>query len=200
MDRSDLGHNRSRSPAHAEVVSGESDELLAARAATDPSAFAELYRRYVVRIHRYCDRRLHDPGLVEDATSQVFLKALESLRRKRIDNVASWLFAIAHNEVIDHYRRRRNDVPLQQMLEIGTGEISTEEIAVQRLESGRLHALLPLLSADQQRVLELRLGGLTTREIQDVLGKGESWVKVTQHRALNRLRDLMDAPGAGKGS
>lgn len=200
MDRSEPGHNRSRSPAHAEVVSGESDELLAVRAATDPAAFAELYRRYVVRIHRYCNRRLPDPGLVEDATSQVFLKALESLRRKRIDNVASWLFAIAHNEVVDHYRRRHYDVPLQEMREIGNGEISTEELAVRQLEYGRLHALLPRLSADQQRVVELRLGGLTTREIQDVLGKGESWVKVTQHRALNRLRDLMDAPGAGKGA
>ena len=200
MDRSDLGHNRSRSPAHAEVISGESDESLAARAATDPSAFAELYLRYVVRIHRYCDRRLGDANLVEDATSQVFLKALESLRRKRIDNVASWLFAIAHNEVVDHYRRRHNDIPLQQMLEIGSGDISTEDVAVRHLEYGTLHALLPLLNADQQRVVELRLGGLTTREIQDVLGKGESWVKVTQHRALNRLRDLMDAPSARKGA
>lgn len=200
MDRSDLGHNRSRSPAHAEVVSGESDELLAARAATDPSAFAELYRRYVVRIHRYCDRRLPDPDLAQDATSQVFLKALESLQHKRVDNVASWLFAIAHNEVVDRYRRRRHDTPFDELEEMESADRSPEDLALGRVESGRLHALLPLLSQDQQRVVELRLGGLTNREIEDVLGKGKSWVCVTQYRALHRLRELLDAPGPGKGS
>lgn len=200
MDRSDAGYNRIRSAAHVEVASRESDESLAQRAATDPSAFAELYLRYVVRIHRYCDRRLPDPGLVEDATSQVFLKALESLRHKRVDNVASWLFSIAHNEVVDRYRRRRYDTPLQHMESLESTDLSPEEQVMRRMESGRLHALLPLLTSDQQRVVELRLGGLTTREIQEVLGKGESWVKVTQHRALNRLRALMDAPDAGKGS
>ena len=200
MDCPDAGDNRFQAAAHMQVASQESDESLARRAATDSSAFAELYLRYVVRIHRYCDRRLADPGLVEDATSQVFMKALESLRQKRIDNVASWLFSIAHNEVVDRYRRRRYDTSLHHMESLESVEPSPEEQAIRQVEAGRLHALLPLLTSDQQRVVELRLGGLTTREIQIVLDKGESWVKVTQHRALNRLRALMDGPDAGKGA
>jgi RNA polymerase sigma-70 factor (ECF subfamily) len=183
-------------PVH--LAGGETDESLAAVAASDPAAFAELYRRYVVRIHRYCSRRLRDQGLAEDATSQVFLKALESLQRKRIDNVASWLFSIAHNEVIDRYRRQRNDAAYES-LDLASPGQTPEDLAIARSEASELRRVLPHLTPDQQGVIELRLAGLTTPEIQEVLGKGRSWVGTTQHRALYRLRELMHAPRAGKG-
>ena len=201
MDRQDVFHNPYRSVAHVEVASRESDELLAQRAATEPSAFAELYTRYVARIHRYCSRRLSDPDLAEDATSQVFLKALESLRRQRIEHVASWLFSIAHNEIVDRYRRQRHDASIDQMTEplVSPGR-SPEEEALALIAAGDLRALLPLLTADQQQVVELRLAGLTTSEIQDVLGKGRSWVCITGYRATQRLRALMNVPDAGRGS
>src|SRR5688572_32299746 len=93
------------------VVWTESDEGLAARA-TEPAAMTELYRRYVHRVDRYCRRQLQNADLAEDVTSQVFVKALEGLRRNRIENVASWIFTIAHNEVVALYRRQRNDVGL----------------------------------------------------------------------------------------
>ena len=85
----------------------EYDESLAVRAANDPAAMTELYRRFVVRVDRYCRRRLQDPELAEDVTSQIFLKVLEGLRKRRVENVASWIFTIAHNEVVSQYRRRR---------------------------------------------------------------------------------------------
>jgi RNA polymerase sigma-70 factor (ECF subfamily) len=200
MDRTDVSHNPHQSAAPLELASRESDELLARRAASDPSAFAELYIRYVVRIDRYCSRRLHDRDLAQDATSQVFLKALESLRRQRIDNVASWLFSIAHNEVIDRYRRQRHDTHIDRVPNLASRDRSPEEEALALIAASDLRALLPRLSADQQRVIELRLAGLTTSEIQDVLGKGRSWVCITGYRALHRLRDLLDAPATGKGS
>lgn len=200
MDRTDVSHNAYQPAARVELASRESDESLARRAASDPAAFAELYIRYVVRIDRYCSRRLHDQDLAEDATSQVFLKALESLRRQRIENVASWLFSIAHNEVIDRYRRQRHHTHLDQVPNLASRDRSPEDEALALIAASDLRALLPRLSADQQRVIELRLAGLTTSEIQDVLGKGRSWVCITGYRALHRLRDLLDAPSTGKGS
>jgi DNA-directed RNA polymerase specialized sigma24 family protein len=77
---------------------------------------------------------------------------------------------------------------------------SPEEEALALIAAGDLRALLPLLTADQQRVVELRLAGLTTSEIQDVLGKGRSWVCITGYRATQRLRTLMNVPDAGRGS
>jgi RNA polymerase sigma-70 factor (ECF subfamily) len=198
MDRSDVAHNQRHPMPSVHLAGGETDESLAAVAASDPAAFAELYRRYVVRIHRYCSRRLRDQGLAEDATSQVFLKALESLQRKRVDNVASWLFSIAHNEVVDRYRRHHHAIDYQA-LELASPDRSPEELAIAQSELADVRRALPYLTPDQQRVIELRLAGLTTPEIQEVLGKGRSWVGTTQHRALHRLRELMHAPRGGEG-
>jgi RNA polymerase sigma-70 factor (ECF subfamily) len=181
-----------------EVHSRESDEQRARRAATEPSAFAELYHRYVVRVHRYCSRRLADEALAEDATSQVFLKALEGLRRGRIDNVTSWTFAIAHNEVVDRYRRQRIDHSFDELDAFESADPGPEDAVIAHLEATELRSLLPRLSHDQQRVIELRLAGLDTREIHDVLGKSKSWVGVTQYRALHQLRKLLEASAGGK--
>lgn len=197
MDRSSPQPNPMR-PGTPEVTSGESDEQVARRAATDPAAFAELYRRYVVRVHRYCSRRLASEELAEDATSQVFLKALEGLRRGRIDNVASWIFSIAHNEVVDRYRNQRPSSPIERIPDLESADPGPEAEVIHQLEMTELRALLPRLTPDQQRVIELRLAGLDTREIQDVLGKGKSWVNVTQFRALKQLRRLLNVPVSGK--
>jgi RNA polymerase sigma factor (sigma-70 family) len=68
---------------------------------------------------------------------------------------------------------------------------SPEDQAIARSMAKELRDLIPLLGGDQRRVLELRLAGLSSREIETVLGKNRSWVGVTQHRAVIRLRALM---------
>src|SRR5687768_3959772 len=129
-ERRKSGDNRDRGATHLEpVVWTESDEALAARAA-DPAAMTELYRRYVHRVDRYCRRQLQDPDLAEDVTSQVFVKALEGLRRNRIENVASWIFTIAHNEVVTLYRRQRNDVGLELAERVMSPDISLENAVI----------------------------------------------------------------------
>lgn len=180
------------------VLSAESDEILAARAATDPAAFAELYNRYVARIDGYCHQRLHSTDLAEDATHQIFLRALESLRKRPVENVAAWLFTIAHNECVDRYRRHHAQVPIEMAVELAGIDQSPEDEAVARSMATELRELLPLLREDQRRVLELRLAGLSSGEIQTVLGKSRSWVGVTQHRAVTRLRTLMGVPALPK--
>jgi len=173
------------------VLSAESDEILAARAATDAAAFAELYNRYVARIDGYCRQRLHSADLAEDATHQIFLRALESLQKYPVDNVAAWLFTIAHNECIDRYRRHRAHVPIEMAAEMESSDRSPEDQAIARGMANELRDLLPLLGEDQRRVLELRLAGLSSGDIEIVLGRSRSWVGVTQHRAVIRLRALM---------
>ena len=73
----------------------------------NPQAFAPLYARYFDPVHRYCYRRLRDPERAADATSQIFLKALASLPGYRGGSFRSWLFAIAHNVVIDTIRQTK---------------------------------------------------------------------------------------------
>jgi RNA polymerase sigma-70 factor (ECF subfamily) len=169
----------------------ESDESLAARAAGDPLATEELYRRYVHRVYAYCKRRLNDEDAARDATSAVMLKALEGLYRSRVNNVASWIFSIAHNEVVSLYRRRRATVGLEFAVNVVDGGISPENQALAGATVRELRSVLAQLSPDQQQVVTLRLAGLDGGEICAVLGKSRSWVDTTQFRAIRRLRDLM---------
>jgi len=171
----------------------ESDEALAARAAWDAEAFAELYRRYHAPIRRYCGFRLADRSAAEDVTSEIFIKALEGLHRASVTRVRPWLFTIAHHQVADRYRRQRDEVGLDQAALVPSDDASPEELAVARSEAAALLGAIARLRPDQARVVELRLSGLDGPEIRQVLNRSRSWVDTTQYRALIRLRDLMRA-------
>src|SRR3954471_4499736 len=89
------------------------DASLVAQAQADPRAFAQLYDRYVELIYWFCYRRLENVPAAGDATSATFMKALNALPRfnPQGGSFRSWLFAIAHNVVLDHLRQaaRRGD-------------------------------------------------------------------------------------------
>lgn len=193
VDRWDVAAARDR--VHdGPVPALESDEALAARAAADPNAFAELYRRYAESIRRYCGFRLRDRAAIDDVTSEIFVKALESLHKTPVTSVRPWLFAIAHNQVTDRYRRTRDEVDLATASELSSPAPSPESLAVAGTERDALLAAVALLKPDQARVIELRLAGLDGPEIRRVLNKSRSWVDTTQYRALIQLRQLL-SPG-----
>jgi RNA polymerase sigma-70 factor, ECF subfamily len=187
-------HHNPDVPRTQPAVVLETDEELAARAASDSSAFAELHRRYVDRIYRYCGRRLQTDDGIEDATNQIFLQALEGLHRTRVQHVAPWLFSIAHNVVTDRYRNRRSEVDIDAALELASDGRSLEDIVLTQNDVFELRSVMVRLTPDQRRVVELRLAGLTGPEIRQVLGKSRSWVDTTQFRAIKRLRELLTLP------
>ena len=190
--REDLVYNQNLSgyrSGPSQVV--ESDEQLAARAAIDAEAFAELHRRYVDPIFRFCQRRLHSEDGIEDATNQIFLQALESLQKTSVHRVRPWLFSIARNVVTDRYRGRRGDVAIDSAGDFPGTEQSPEETALANSEIAGLYAALAALTPDQRHIIELRLSGLTGPEIRVVLGRSRAWVDTTQCRALKRLRVLL---------
>lgn len=171
------------------------DEALAARAKANPAAFAPLYQRYVRPIYLYCYRRLGSRELAEDATSQVFTKALAAMPRYRGDAFRPWLFTIAHHVVTDVYRRRKPTTPLDDAWEIADGGDSPEEFAIAADGERNVRRLLTHLTPDQRDVVELRLNGLTGAEIATVLGKRPGAIRATQFRAYQRLRELITAEG-----
>ncbi|MFM7583542.1 MAG: RNA polymerase sigma factor, partial [Caldilinea sp.] len=94
--------------ATAPVAEASEEALLAAAMEYDDAALSELYDRYEVKIFTYIYRRTGEESLAEDLTSQVFLKMLESICDQKAwrSSFSGWLYRIAHNLVIDHYRRR----------------------------------------------------------------------------------------------
>src|SRR5215211_1973577 len=187
---------RSTTAEEASDPSDASDATLVALALRDRQAFGLLYDRYVTRIYRYCYGRLGDREQAEDATSVVFARALAALPSCREDAFRSWLFRIVHNVLADQYRSRRLDRPLDDALELADRGPSPEDAAIADEARAIVTRLLSELPADQRNVLELRLAGLSSKEIGDVLGKQANAVDQAQFRAMTRLRVLT----AGSGS
>lgn len=155
-------------------------------AQSDPEQFAPLYQRYFPRVYAYCLRRASDAQEAEDLCSQVFIRALRGLHTYRGGQVAAWLFQIAHNVVVNHYRDRRATLPLDDL--DFADEFDFE--AVERAEAGQLvHQLLADLPEDQRDLLALMLdAGLTSGEIGAALGKSAVSVRVQVHRIIKGLR------------
>jgi RNA polymerase sigma-70 factor (ECF subfamily) len=177
----------------------ESESDLVTRAGHDPRAFALLYRRYVDAVYRYWYHRLGSREAAEDATSQIFTKVLAALPGYSAARpFRSWLFAIAHNVVVDLYRARRDEHPLDNAAEMLDTARSPEELALAAEETQLLRGLLAALTPDQARIIELRLAGLSEVEIGRVLGRSPGAVRAVQFRALSRLRSLLGIVPAPK--
>ncbi|CAN5688827.1 sigma-70 family RNA polymerase sigma factor [soil metagenome] len=180
---------------HARIPTDD-DARVVALAKLDPAAFAQLYRRYVDGVFRYCVHRLGTREQAEDATSQIFLKALAALPSHRPGgSFRGWLFTIAHNVITDTYRARRTHWPLTDALEQPDHEPSPEEQAIGSIERDEVRAMLLTLPIDQRRIMELRLAGLTGNEIAEALGKNLGAVKMAQSRAIARLKQSMLVAG-----
>jgi RNA polymerase sigma-70 factor (ECF subfamily) len=177
----------------------EGDAVLVARARADRGAFGPLYDRYADRVYRYCLRRLGTREAAEDATSLTFAKALAGLPGFRGGSFAAWLFAIAHN-VCANAARRRPDLPLEAAGDPpdAAPDAAPEARALESEASRELRALLDVLPADQRRVVELRLAGLTGAEVAAAMGRSLAAVKMLQVRALARLRAAHAAERAGE--
>jgi RNA polymerase sigma-70 factor (ECF subfamily) len=167
------------------------DETLVARAQRgDREAFAVLYDRYLPAVHGYCYRLLGERETAEDATTDVFMRALTALPACRAGSFRSWLFAIAHNVIADEWRRRRPTISLEAAADLAD-PASWEEVAASAADWSSVLSVLPRLSEDQQHVVALRLSGLSAVEIGDALGKPRNAIDGIHHRALLRLRSLV---------
>lgn len=163
-----------------------SDEQLAAAAQANPQAFTPLYERYLGRIYRFCYNRLGDCQAAEDATSEVFLQALAHLRTYRSGNFGAWLYTIARNVVVAHYRRGGRSEPLEE----GDAGAAYDPLAGQAERTALLLAL-EQLGDDQRAVVELPAAGWSDAQIGAILDKSEAAVRMTRYRAMQRLQTLL---------
>jgi RNA polymerase sigma factor (sigma-70 family) len=173
------------------AATGDDEAALVAAAQRDRRAFGPLYARYANPIFKYCFAQLRDRQAAEDATSLVFTKALDGLSRFHGGSFRAWLFAIARNVVTDQFRARRFDAPLEAAAAVAAPGATLDDLAADADRDRGVWTLLAELTPDQRQVIELRLRGLAGSEVADVVGRSHAWVKVTQFRAIQRLRATM---------
>jgi RNA polymerase sigma-70 factor, ECF subfamily len=177
------------------VLPAEQRRLLDSAALADPKALSALYDQYNVKIYNYIYHRVGQVEVAEDLTAMVFMKMLEAVRDGRAwrTSFSGWLYRIAHNLVIDHYRRRGRAafVDLDEATPISDGEDPLHAIE-SRLEGQRVQAALSRLTGEQADVITLRfLEGLSIAEAALSMGKTEGAIKALQYRAVLALRRVM---------
>jgi RNA polymerase sigma-70 factor (ECF subfamily) len=178
-------------PVTAVSPDGVIDEVALMRLAReDTSCFAQLYDRYFDLIYAYCLKRVGTLEEAEDLTSLTFMQALNDLHQYRGGSVAAWLFRIARNRVIDHYRRRRTQVPLNT---VEFSMAAAHPVPLDALTQAEDYQIIRDLVADlpdcQRDILALKInGGLTADEIGAMVGMKGGAVRVLLHRIIRRLR------------
>ncbi len=174
------------------------ERTLVEQARVDPEAFAELYRRYVARIYAFAYRRTSRPEVAEDITSATFEHALRSLATFtwRRSGFGPWLFQIASNELVDHYRRStragsdRTIAATQALLPDGPPDPA--EMVLVRDAVAEVVAAMDNLTPRYQQALSLRyLSGLTTEEAAAAMGTSRATMAVVVFRATRALRRVL---------
>lgn len=162
----------------------------------EPVDWSATYIEYSQRIYNYFYRRISDSTLAEDLTSDLFIKAIEAERNGSgsREHFRGWLFRIAHNLVIDHYRARNRgqSVSFDDMPEMVDPDNDPIVAAERNYTNATIQAALMRLTDNQREVLELRfLEGHSHEEIAARLGKGVLAVRALQHRGLNHANLML---------
>lgn len=157
----------------------------------------QFYQAALPRVYNFFRYRFGDDPLAEDLTSETFEKAWRQREKYRRDLSAfsTWLFTIARNIAIDHFRKRRNEIPLHEALDLPSDEIALDDLAQQHTDYARLASLLTQLTARDRELVALKYGaGLTNRAIARLCKLSESNVAVILHRAIQTLREEWEKP------
>lgn len=177
------------------MQSGDEQALLAKAKAFDQAALSELYDRYAAKIYSYIYYRVGDDKLAEDLTTSVFCKMLDAIKAGKAwqQSFSGWLYRIAHNAVVDNFRRNRHGPHLQldeRLVALDDDPVATVE---QSISSEWVKNALHHLTDEQQEVINLKFfQELSNLEVAGIMGKTEGAIKSLQYRALAALRRHLD--------
>ena len=173
----------------------QDEESLVRRAQQkDQRAFTELYEAYFDKIYRYVTIKIGDRTEAEDMTQQVFLKALESISSFKWKGVpfSAWLYRIAHNQVIDYYRRQKKRPDTLKDDAVVVSDSNPQQVAERSLDIEQVMSATRKLTDSQREVISLRFsGGLSTSEVANIMGKSQGAIKALQHSAIVALRKAL---------
>ncbi len=161
----------------------------------DREAFGYIYDHFREKIYKFIFFRVGHKELAEDILADTFVKAWQKISGVTSPKALSgWIYQVAKNNIIDYYRIKGTTVvSIEEIAEIlpdsGTSPVDLTNLS---LEHGTLLELMTLLSSEQRAVLQYKFfEDLTNEEIASVMNKSEGSIRVLQHRAIERLRQLL---------
>jgi RNA polymerase sigma factor (sigma-70 family) len=158
----------------------------------DRPPYEDLYRDYLGRIYAYVRAQVGSAADAEDITSQVFMNAYQAYPRfeARHTTPAAWLFRIARNATLDHFRAHGRRERLRRTIE--NQPVAGEDpagMAEERMQYRALLVHVALLPERQRDAISLRHSGLSFEEVGTLLSCSEDAAKMLYHRALKALKD-----------
>jgi RNA polymerase sigma-70 factor (ECF subfamily) len=173
-----VGSNDSASAYHSAVLA-------------DRAPFEDLYRDFLGRIYAYVRAQVSSSADAEDITAQVFMNAYQAYGRFEARNTtpAAWLFRIARNATLDHFRASGRRETLRRIIE--HQPVSAEDpsgMAEERIQYRALLAHVARLPERQRDAISLRHSGLSFEEVGVLMSCTEDAAKMLYHRALKAVR------------
>lgn len=168
-------------------------ELALAFQKGEQDAYGVLYDRYIERIHRFIYYKTFDKDIAEDITSAVFLKAYERIGGFNASRgqFAQWLYGIARNAVIDHFRTAKRHTNIEDIFDLGEDD-RTEAKLDAKASLGKVERYLKTLNPRQREIVTLRVWEERSyREIAEIVGGSEDAVKVMFSRTMRELREKL---------
>lgn len=154
--------------------------------------FGKIYDKYITKIYRFIFLKVNSEEIAQDLCSETFLKGWESYKNNpKIDNISAFLYRIARNLVIDHYRQKsRTQFVSTENMPIIDSTQEVEEKAAVSLDMDQVRIVLADLKDDYQNMIIWRyLEQLSVSEIAKMTNKTEDATRVMLCRALKSLRE-----------
>jgi RNA polymerase sigma-70 factor (ECF subfamily) len=159
----------------------------------DSQAFGKLYDLFVDQIYRYCLIKTGDEDVACDITSETFLRVRRYLNRYKDRNFRAYVYTIARNLIVDYYKKEARTTNLLEVEFIVDEKEDIETKMIKKQEVKRLYQTLSKLPRNYLDVITLRfIEGLSVKETAKILGRTGISVRVTQHRALKKLKTLLE--------
>jgi RNA polymerase sigma-70 factor (ECF subfamily) len=172
-----------------------SDATIAAAQRGDQEALAGIYRQYGNAVFRYILSRVGDQGIAEDLTADVFIRMIEKIGsyEPRGKPFLAWLISVAHNIVVDHFRRHKHET-------LGVDQDLADRVAQEELDAvyivedfTQLAGIINELPAAQQQVIYFRfVEGFSERETAVMVESTEAGVRSKQYRAMKSIREALN--------
>ncbi|MEX2372519.1 MAG: RNA polymerase sigma factor [Dehalococcoidia bacterium] len=210
-----------RNPSLPDLTVAQERALVERAARGDQQAVGALYDQYVAPLYRFCLARVGNETDAEDLTEEIFLKVMRGVARfewrplpvrgsgpaplgSQVGEVGSaveedrspfraWLFRIARNHIISHYRRTASRPTAGEVPEwVQDEHRGPAEMAELALTVEEVFVAVQSLPQAQREVILLRFGsGLTVAETAEALEKQQTNVKVLQHKGIKKLKELL---------
>ncbi len=171
------------------------DALLVANAKNDMKQFEVLYRKYYSQIFKFVHKRVANTDLVNDITSQVFLKAMLHLEKYKHQGFpfSSWLYRIALSELGDMFRSETAERALKVEWTLSSVLLNDLDESSSKKDVNQLADALNRLPEDGLSMIEMRyFEKIKLKDIAVIMEISESNAKVRMHRTLNKLRKHLD--------